>query len=153
MAAKEDVSTTRLTPASARRAEQAKRALARRHDQLVLVLRHGRRKRRGDVEHVVASGHRFRPSGVLLQIGRGEGQAIHRARPTALRQHRLDVALPREIAHSGPHVVSSLEKLENAVAADEASAARNQNLSHAIAEPLLLYRIVYLITVKITRGR
>ena len=45
------------------------RALARRNDQIVVVLGHAGRKGRGDMEHGVATRRRFSPTRVGAQIG------------------------------------------------------------------------------------
>ena len=64
-----------MTPGRARGLQDAQRAVAGRPDEFVLVLRHGDRKGRGDVQDEVAAGDRFRPAGVPLEIGGGEGEA------------------------------------------------------------------------------
>jgi hypothetical protein len=56
--------------------QHAQAPFARRDDQLVLVLRHGYRNRRGDVQDVFAACHSLRPARVLFEVGRDELQAV-----------------------------------------------------------------------------
>ena len=49
--------------------EDPQRAVARRHDHLVLVLGNVRRKRGRDMQDVSASVDRLAPAGVLFQLG------------------------------------------------------------------------------------
>ena len=72
-------SAPRAARRGARGAQHPQRPLARRDDELVLVLRRGERKGRGDVQHVLAAGHGLAPAGILLA---GPRQRNARCRPS-----------------------------------------------------------------------
>ena len=78
MAAKEEVSTTRLTPRVARRAQTPERPLARRNDQIVLVGRHAGRKGRRHVQDEVAARDSLAPAFVRA---RGRRRRMSDSRP------------------------------------------------------------------------
>ena len=126
MAAKDDVITTRRTPASTRRTQNPQCAFARRHDQVVLVFGHGRRQGRCHVQHIFATRHGLRPARVAAKISGDEGQAITR-RGAAFLQQRAQVALALQAAHGGAHLMARGQQLQDAMAADEARPAGDQD--------------------------
>ena len=118
----------------ARRLQHAQRAVARRHDQLVFVLRRGGRHRRRDVDHVVAAGHGLAPAVVVKQVRLEERQAVVAAN-SAGRDRRPDLTLALSAAHRRTDVVPCLEQLHDDVTGNEPGASRDEN--HAHVEPLL----------------
>jgi hypothetical protein len=110
--------TKRCTPAALREAQRAQGTVARRHDQLVGVLGHAGRHRRGQVRHVAAAGHRVGPAGVGQQVGGEDAQpaVVHRQQ---LAQRRF----ARQAAHGGVHRPAGGHQLTDEVAGDVAAAA------------------------------
>jgi hypothetical protein len=98
-------------------------AIAGRDDEFVFVLGRCWREWRGDVEHVSAAGDRFGPAVVLHQIGGCEGELIA-SFDAAFAHHRAHFGFARQRAHSGAHAIAFLQKLHDAVRADEARTAR-----------------------------
>ncbi len=111
---------------AARRAQHAQRALARGHDQLVLVLGHVEREWRGHVQHEVATGRGFGPAGVGGEVGGEERQALAGVGARGL-QHGAHLGLALERAHRGAHAVAGREQLQDAVRGDEARAAGDED--------------------------
>ena len=94
---KAEVSTTRLTPASRGRAQHPQRALARRDDEVVLVLDVPRLHRRRDVQHGVDAGDAPRPSR-RRSVGRRRRSSARRRRamPASARTARTAASLPSD---------------------------------------------------------
>ncbi len=106
-------------------AQDPQRALARRHDQLVGVLRLHRREGRGDVEHVVAAGDGLGPAVVGEQVG---GEHREPLAGVDLRGDRgAHLALAGEVADGRAHRVALAQQLDDAPAAEESRAAADQD--------------------------
>lgn len=77
-----------------RGAQNAERALACGDDELVFVLRHARRQRRGNVQHIVAAVDGLRPAAVLFGVGDEKREPVQSVRAdTAGFEHGADVRL------------------------------------------------------------
>ena len=98
IAVNEEVTTTRLTPASRAAAGRGAYPCAG-HDQFVCVLGDMRRQRRRHVQGVVATLHRFGPARVIFKFGR-ETQPLARL-GAALVEQSAHLGLTLEVAHRG----------------------------------------------------
>ena len=81
------------------------------------------------MQDVFTAGDRSRPAGVAFEISGNERQAITRL-GAALPQQCAHVALAPEIADRGAHLMAGGQKLQDAMAADEARPAGDQNCAH-----------------------
>ncbi len=78
------------------------------------------------MQHVVATRGGFRPARIVFEIRGEKTQAASRVRAGAPK-HGANVGFAFEIAHCGAHVMARVEKLKQAMARDEAGAARDQD--------------------------
>jgi hypothetical protein len=83
------------------------------------------------VQHVLAAGDSARPARIAFEIGGEERQAIARLGATFL-QHRAYVILALQAANRGVYLMASRQELQDAMAADEARSAGNQNCAHRL---------------------
>ncbi len=113
----------------ARGAQGPERAVAGGDDQLVLVLRYAGRNRRGDMEHVVAPGGGFGPTVIRHEIRSEEGEA-GTGLGAARLEHLADFRLAGKVAHRGADLVALFQQLQDAVRADEAGAAGDEDCGH-----------------------
>lgn len=95
-------------------------------DEFVFVLGDLYGKGRGDVEDVFAAFDGFGPACIGHEIGCDEGEAVP-CFGTAVRNHGADAGFTRDGADRGADAVARMEKLHDAMGADEAGAAGDQN--------------------------
>jgi len=116
--------------------EHAQRALARRNDDLVLLLRNGGRERRRDVQHPLAALDGLLPAFVLLEVRRDEGEA-----PVGLRsvggEKGPDLTLPLRVPYRGADFIVRLQQLQQGVTSDEAGSTGHENSGHRSLLPVL----------------
>ncbi len=129
IAAADDVTTTRSTPAATLARKYAQRALARRNDEIVFVLWRPWWKRRCNVQHVLRALDGSCPTVVAHQVGRVERQSVLRI---DLRCNRgAHLGLSRRIADRRADFVAAAKELDDAPARNRARAAGNENF-HAM---------------------
>lgn len=78
------------------------------------------------MQDVLDVAHRDGPALVLEQVGGDEAEGI-RAGQTGFREGLADGLFAGQIPDGGPHRVTLLDELENAVPGDETRAAGDQN--------------------------
>ena len=106
------------------------RPVTRRNDQRIRIPGCIAAERRGDVKYVVAPRHRIVPAIVCGQIGGEESQPIGRVGAGSdCRPHRRFF---RQVAHGGAYLIAALQKLDDAPAGNESSAAGYQHDLRAI---------------------
>ncbi len=116
----------------ARRTQHAQRTLTRRHDQLVLVLRHGLGERRRDVQHVLTAGDGLRPAIVALEIGgeRNASRSPGSAPPSRNSARTSASRLRLPDGRPGLHLMACREQLRDAMTADESGSAGDEDVAH-----------------------
>ena len=107
-------------------AQHAQRAIARGHDQFVGMFGHPGRQRRGQVQHMAATGYGRGPASVGRQIGGKETQpgVVH-------LQHGAHLIFTRQAAHRGVHLPARSDQLTNDIAGDVAAAASDEHGARA----------------------
>jgi hypothetical protein len=81
------------------------------------------------MQYEFAASGGLRPAGIAFEIGGGERQAIAWLGAT-LAQHCAHVAFALQVAHGRAHLMARGEKLQDAMAADKARPAGDQNHAH-----------------------
>jgi hypothetical protein len=97
----------------------------------------GGRKRRGDVQHVVASRHRLVPAPVAAQIRLAYRQTVTVRLLAA--EEGADLALPRKVTQRGAEPKAATLQLDKTPGAEEARSARDEHglVSMSMLHPCL----------------
>ena len=115
------------------RLQHAQRSVARRHDQLVCILRLRRRERRCDVQHVVAPRYRVGPAVVGVEIGREDRQPLAGVH-ACTGDRRPHIVGSLQVAHGRANGVAAAQQLDRAPPAEESRSPGDQHrpprLSH-----------------------
>ena len=113
MAPNEEVSTTRLTPASP--AARSTRHGAERsiHLHAWVGLPEAETPR-----YILTAGNGFRPPSIIFEISRDERQTIARF-SAAFPQHGAHVRFPLQVPNRGPYLMTRGQELQDAMTADK----------------------------------
>jgi DNA-binding transcriptional MerR regulator len=90
------------------------------------------------MKHIVATGRRFRPARIGVQIGAEQAQTLADIAGAPLTQHGSHVAFTLEVTDGGARFMPSRQRLNQTMGADEPGAARDQNARHVTILPVVL---------------
>src|SRR5690606_22648233 len=114
----------------ARGTQNTESALARRTNQIVLVLGRAKREGGGYMQHVLTAGGRLGPTNVAFEVSDCERKSVI-GWDAALFQHGPHAGLALRRTDRGAYLVTGRQQLCNAVRGDEAGASGDENGTHS----------------------